>query len=848
MADDAEIMRSGHPLLGMILCCTSVEMGLRNEISKKCEEMGARHVLDLTSDVTHLVCGALYSPKYRYVAKMRPDVKVMSTKWVDAMYAQWIAGEDIDPRTFEVSYRFPVFYRCRISATGIADAEELKRIKEICIAESATYHPDLTKDVTHLIAAAPTGQKYEFARGFNITVVTPEWLFDSLERGMALDEQYYDLKLPRESIGVGAKPAKVAAQIEVTEFRGKREIRKSTQEKLGGQSHTLWNDIIGQAANAKPVKRDEWEDMRNERYSSPLESASGSNPLDQKSIKQKTGGMLANACFWIRGFQDKHMAALKKAIIPHDGTIVDSLEELSAASEFIWRLVMVPRENRIQDCPTIPAGQDIGMVTDWWLESCMFYRKFITPTGDFTTMPIEEFEVEAMKELDICITKFVGIDLLFYPRLIKLLGAKFHGALNKTRSLLITNDSRECESEKIRYAHEYKIPVVTGEWLVECLKQHQRLPYETYLIKPIGAQSILGDRFKRKLDNDDFGASKRQLLDNKSPGGAPSSEGKLPQKKIRFGRGESERTGGDKILQGCTVCISKELKERDGELAKIAEELGAIVLDSFERNTTPKLTHLIHCCAPGKPLNKSNDYKLASAIAGCSIASKDWLYKCRETGTRVDTKPYILADSVIEMEVDVDDPKAEPEVIVIGSSPVDPISQDSTLCPPPPPPQQPQTTTGSLEPELIPVLAANASSRTPTLDRKSSSSSTLSGLSQILGKLSKGKASNKKPGPRGRLQGKASSDKERVFSRPPSEGGMLPPPSQPQEMQMQQPSQALAYNYEETSLERKRVRAKLDKNAVTPAAERQRVPVEKPRGAVDLTPVARRSRRMKSGL
>jgi hypothetical protein len=83
--------------------------------------MGAKHILDLTSEATHLICGALGSPKYRYVAKMRPDIKVMSTKWVEAMYTQWIAGEDIDARSFEREYRFPILYGIRLSVTGIVD-------------------------------------------------------------------------------------------------------------------------------------------------------------------------------------------------------------------------------------------------------------------------------------------------------------------------------------------------------------------------------------------------------------------------------------------------------------------------------------------------------------------------------------------------------------------------------------------------------------------------------------------------------------------------------------------------------------------------------------------------------
>jgi DNA replication regulator DPB11 len=225
---------------------------------------------------------------------------------------------------------------------------------------------------------------------------------------MALDEQYYDPTLPPEKIGVGAKPAKSTVYSEVAEFRGKRKIRISTQEKLGGQSQTLWSDIVGQAANAKPVKRDEWEDledlggdMSGER-SHHRDSDSRTNFLDQDAIKPKTGGMFANACFWIWGFQDKQTAALKKVILPHDGAIVDSLEELSAASEYIWRLVMVPREKRIRDCPTIPTGQDITLVTEWWMESCIFYQKFVTPMGDFTTMPIEEFEIEGRPIITSC--------------------------------------------------------------------------------------------------------------------------------------------------------------------------------------------------------------------------------------------------------------------------------------------------------------------------------------------------------------------------------------------------------------------------------------------------------------
>jgi DNA replication regulator DPB11 len=92
--------------------------------------MGGKHVLDLTSDVTHLICGELYTPKYKYVAKMRSDVKVMQPEWVDAMYSIWLKGDDINPKDFEARHRFPTFAGLRISVTGIPDGKHL--VRDLC--------------------------------------------------------------------------------------------------------------------------------------------------------------------------------------------------------------------------------------------------------------------------------------------------------------------------------------------------------------------------------------------------------------------------------------------------------------------------------------------------------------------------------------------------------------------------------------------------------------------------------------------------------------------------------------------------------------------------------------------
>ena len=85
--------------------------------------MGAVHKLDLTSDVTHLIVGNSNTPKYRYVAKSRPDVVVLALEWVEAIRALWMQGEPIDTQQLAEKYRRPALADLRICLTGFEDGE-----------------------------------------------------------------------------------------------------------------------------------------------------------------------------------------------------------------------------------------------------------------------------------------------------------------------------------------------------------------------------------------------------------------------------------------------------------------------------------------------------------------------------------------------------------------------------------------------------------------------------------------------------------------------------------------------------------------------------------------------------
>jgi len=334
------------------------------------------------------------------------------------------------------------------------------------------------------------------------------------------------------------------------------------------------------------------------------------------------------------------------------------------------------------------------------------------------------------------------------------------------------------------------------------------------------------------------------------------------------------------------VSLSQKRKE---ELEKISRELGALVLDTFDENT--RLTHLIHWPPPGKSLTFSKDYRVAHSIPNCLIVTSDWLYKCQDAMTQVDEVGFHPAGAPTtksEMEIE-----ASESVIAVGQAvslpqiPKVPFAHQledmktsfRSEIPPRPMPLAPRMNSGDND-STSHVMAAPLTERTDTRANEISSSSpddsmdpperkasNLSGISSFLGKLGKDElvaSTNAHKKTRGRLQGKAVAGKQRIFSRTPSAASMSgnqshisnATPSAAVEPSLLEPtpeeqlvqSQALGYNYEETLMEKKIVRAKLDKSAPieTPRAIRASR-VQKPRGAVDLVPTPRRSGRRGGG-
>ena len=324
------------------------------------QSMGAVHKVDLTSDVTHLIVGTLNTPKYKYVARERPDIKVLRTEWLEAVRSSWIQGGDTDVPALEKEHAVLTLFGLQICVTGFDNGKyfqvpriegyqadgmkvsERTHLRDIVLANGAQYHGDLTKAVTHLIAAKPEGKKYQYALSWGLKVVPLEWLKDSLARGMALEEECYDFRHPEEDRGKGAvserflvpavnkrkfEPEQTAGQ----EEPGRRKLRRTTSTRLESQHDNLWADIGSGVQIAPESRQDSWIDestviTRDFAKDSMRPKTGGQDSLDQQSnldtsTAAGTGGSVGHVSsipnlfdgqrFYVRGFDTRKVRTIK---------------------------------------------------------------------------------------------------------------------------------------------------------------------------------------------------------------------------------------------------------------------------------------------------------------------------------------------------------------------------------------------------------------------------------------------------------------------------------------------------------------------------------------------------------
>ncbi|EMC98086.1 hypothetical protein BAUCODRAFT_412588 [Baudoinia panamericana UAMH 10762] len=505
MADgvEASVRNDQFPLRGVVLCCTSLLQDVRTRLTHTATELGAVVELDLTKNCTHLIVGSVSTPKYRYVAKDRPEVRVLCASWIEAVRQAWVEGGNVDLSLLEEKHRLPAFFGLKICVTGFDNLEQRNLISDTVAEQGAEYHGDLTKNVTHLIAATPSGAKYAAAKAWGLIIVSYKWFEDSLFRGMALDESLYDparpdsdqgrgafrtTARPRESLGKRGRDG----ESQENEDTGKRKLRRTASTRLNSQSQDVWQDLSAREAAHDDVDANQWKD---ENYAMPKDperpnlvsvQVRRSDAFQANAVpSEPPRGLFSGLYIMISGFPRDRMKRLRQYLEPNGASIVSSERELEAAvvdADCRGRYLLVPHtfEGTPPELPDIPQGTE--MVTEWWVERCIHSKALLEPQYDMLSTPMWDAHIPELSDLTVCITGFGQLDFRQVAESIKLMGATYAENLDPSVSVLVSG-SETVKKEKAYYATKHSIPVVSAAWLYACLRAKRRASFEEFLLK-----------------------------------------------------------------------------------------------------------------------------------------------------------------------------------------------------------------------------------------------------------------------------------------------------------------------------------------------------------------------------
>ncbi|KAL8697196.1 MAG: hypothetical protein Q9201_007254, partial [Fulgogasparrea decipioides] len=488
--------------------------------------MGAVHKYDLTSDVTHLIVGDADTPKYKFVAKERPDVKCLLATWVEALRESWMEGGEPDVQALESRYKLPTLHNLRVCVTGFEDMAYRKKLEDDVNTNGGKYRANLTKDVTHLIAKDPSGAKYKYAMEWNIKIVAVEWLEQSLERGMILDESLYSLFLSPPERGHNAWIRRVvsASSLGKRSFEGDmapngpRKLRRSASTKLSSQNFGLWTDIVNGEIQTDEVTYNEWSEQplpskSTVQAASSATSKSLETPTENSFLRSESSGstnvnaipsmapppakearkvgIFAGKRLLLHNFNEKKTSVLHDHLLSQDAEILPDYNAFTpcAMSSPDNEFLLVPHDLAIDQIPIIPetVHQPV-VVTDMWVERILHRKRYIRPEANVTNTPFRKFSIPGFERLVVCSTRFEGVDLLHVSRAVKLMGATYNETFSEKASVLVCNEVVPGHL-KLRHAQLWNIPTVNAAWLWDCIRSGSLLAFEPYLVQPYSASS-----------------------------------------------------------------------------------------------------------------------------------------------------------------------------------------------------------------------------------------------------------------------------------------------------------------------------------------------------------------------
>lgn len=178
----------------LIICCSALPIETKKKIKNLVSYMGGRYEDSLKDCVSHLVTTTVKSLKYEEAAKQ--NLNIMHPDWV---YKCWEKSQKSNivatNESFEL-YKIPIFFNLCITSTGLLGRDRMK-IKNHVEDNGGKYigaFKSESVDILILERTKTENEKFIAATRFKKECLTPQWIYDSVIEGYALNGEKYKVK------------------------------------------------------------------------------------------------------------------------------------------------------------------------------------------------------------------------------------------------------------------------------------------------------------------------------------------------------------------------------------------------------------------------------------------------------------------------------------------------------------------------------------------------------------------------------------------------------------------------------------------------------------------------------
>ncbi|KAH6581999.1 hypothetical protein BASA61_008746 [Batrachochytrium salamandrivorans] len=458
-------------LKGFVVCVSGLSEPDRNLVERRVVELGGQFTGCFTTHVTHLISSSTSTEKYRVALDL--GVPIISPPWVSCLES----SDDIEP--FE-NYLLPPFKGILVCVSGFP-TEVRHEIEQRVMELGGAFTLVLSKDCTHLICISPSGRKYEFAREWQLEIVSTEWLNECCkQRGRVMEAGYRISPSGQSGLLDGADDASSSYLERCHIFFGDGfdsdvldYARKIVRDGGGNMSRTcdglvshylISSDLpteidrkrIAGLSQQIQVLNYKWlGDCHLKKILQPVDAYlfRGDDPepligLKPNTLRQKKETSFSFSTFAIHGFEDTQIRAMTTLISKYGGCI---------RSKETAAYIIVPFTNRSKKSLNFKGTSTGCLVTEYWFEASIEQNILLSPDSSVLYRPSMRTFPLRVSNMRIGITGYELSERFHLTRAIKLMGSTFCEKFSKSCHILVCHPTLGVGSAKFLKSKEWKV-------------------------------------------------------------------------------------------------------------------------------------------------------------------------------------------------------------------------------------------------------------------------------------------------------------------------------------------------------------------------------------------------------